>query len=396
MTKSRFLFFILSTLIVLPILAGSLLGAAVDEPAVRGGDSLYKFLSVFTETLSLVDQTYVEETEQDTLMAAALDGVTDALDPLAVYVPKGSVESYLETRAVGIGHSGLYLLRERGMIYVLAVRAGSPAEAAGLEEGDLIAEIDGRETRRMPLWEVHQLLAGPPGTELDLHLVRYAETVESTLTLGAYGEPEPSLAIHDDVPVLTLPVFDPTTPDRVRDLLAEQLADADRLLIDLRGVAGGDVAAAYQVAGLFVEGELGRLTRRGETLETFTGDGAPWDGRIVVLTDRATLGAAEVLATVLRQKADAELVGMRTFGFAGRQTMLQLGSGGVLFLADAFYTGPDAEVLNEPLEPDLRVERRSRAFGPGEESESEEAAPDAVLDKGLELLREPAQARAAA
>lgn len=393
MTKSRFLFFIVSTVVVLPILAGSLLGAAVKEPASPGGDSLYKFLSVFTETLSLIDQTYVEETDQDTLMAAALDGVTDALDPLAVYVPERAVSSYLESRAVGLSHSGLFLLRERGMIYVLAVRAGSPAEAAGVQDGDLIAEIDGRETRVMPLWEVHQMLAGPPGTELDLHLVRYAENLETTLTLGGYEEPPPAVAFHGEIPVLTVQSIDGSAPGRVRDLLEGDLADADRLLIDLRGVAGGDVAAAYQVAGLFTEGELGRLTRRGETLATFTGDGPAWSGRLAVLTDRTTLGAAEVLATVLRQKAEAELVGSRTFGFAGRQSMLELGSGGVLFLADAFYTGPDAEVLNEPLKPDVRVDVRPRGLEDDEDAEKE---PDVVLDKGLELLREPAVERAAA
>lgn len=393
MTKSRFLFFIVSTVVVLPILAGSLLGAAVKEPAAPGGDSLYKFLSVFTETLSLIDQTYVEETDQDTLMAAALDGVTDALDPLAVYVPEKAVSSYLESRAVGLAHSGLYLLRERGMIYVLAVRSGSPAEEAEIQEGDLIAEIDGRETRVMPLWEVHQLLAGAPGTEIDLHLVRYAENVETTLTLGGYDEPQPAVAFHGDVPVLTVQSLDGSTPGRVRELLERNLEEADRLLIDLRGVAGGDMAAAYEVAGLFTEGELGRLTRRGETLATFTGEAPVWSGRIAVLTDRATLGAAEVLATVLRQKAGAELVGARTFGYAGRQSMLELGSGGVLFLADAFYTGPDAEVLNEPLEPDVRVDVRPRGF---DEEEDAEEAPDVILDKGLELLREPEAEKAAA
>ena len=395
MTKSRFLFFIASTLIVLPILAGSLLGAAVERPAIPGGDSLYKFLSVFTETLSLIDQTYVEETDQDLLMTAALDGITDALDPLAVYVPEDAVSSYLETRAVGLAHSGLYLLRERGMIYVLAVREGSPAAKAGIQEGDLIAEIDERETRVMPLWEVHQLLAGAPGTELDLHLVRYAENVETILTLGAYGDPAPSLALHGEVPVLTVPALEESTPERVREIVARDLADADRLLIDLRGVAGGDVTAAYGLAGLFVDGELGRLTRRGEVLETFTADAPVWSGRIVVLTDRATLGAAEVLATVLRQKADAELVGSRTFGHAGRQSMLELASGGVLFLADAFYTGPDSEVLNEPLEPDVRVATHPGGFEPSEEG-AEEEAPDEVLDKGLELLREPPAAERAA
>jgi carboxyl-terminal processing protease len=396
MTKSRFLFFIASTLLVLPILAGSLLGATVEEPTTRGGDSLYKFLSVFTETLSLVDQTYVEETDQDTLMAAALDGVTDALDPLAVYVPSGAVAGYLEARSVGVAHSGLYLLRDRGMVYVLAVRAGSPGEQAGVQEGDLIAEIDGRSTRVMPLWEVHELLAGAPGTELDLELIRYAESKDVHLTLGAFEERAPALAFHDDVPVLTLAALDGSTPGRVRAMLERDLAEADRLLIDLRGVAGGDAAAAYGVAGMFAGGELGYLRHRDETLETYTGDAPVWSGRIAVLTDRATLGPAEVLASVLRQKAAAELVGERTFGYAGRQSMLELGSGGVVFLADAFYTGPDAEVLDEPLQPDVPVENRPRAFGLVDEEGEQEEAPDTILDKGLELLRAPVAEKAAA
>jgi len=83
-------------------------------------------------------------------------------------------------------------------------------------------------------------------------------------------------------------------------------------------------------------------------------------------------------------------VGQRTFGYAGRQSMLELASGGILFLADAFYTGPDFEPLDEPLEPDVRVDARLRTFSQTEEGAGEdEEVPDVVLEKGLELLREP-------
>lgn len=393
MTKSRFLFFLASSLLVLPILAGSILGAAVEEPVVPGVDSLYKYLSVFTEALGLVDQTYVEESDQNALMAAALDGVTDALDPLAVYVPEEGLSDYLQARTVGSGHSGLFLLRERGMIYVLAVREGSPAAEAGIGNGDLIAEIDGRSTRVLPLWRIQQALAGPPGTEVELKLVRFAESRDATLTLRAFEEPAPELELRDGVAVVTLAAIDPSTPERVRTLLERAAeAGADRLLLDLRGVAGGDAEAAYRIAGLFAGGELGRLERRGEALETYTGEDSPaWSGRIVLLIDRATLGPAELLASVLRKKAGAEAVGQRTFGYAGRQSMMELGSGAVLFLADAFYTGPDLEPLDDPLEPDVRVDSRSRTFGQTEEGAEGEEAPDVVLEKGLELLREPVE-----
>jgi len=391
MTKSRFLFFLASSLLVLPILAGSIVGAAVEEPAVPGGDSLYKYLSVFTETLGLVDQTYVEESDQGALLGAALDGVTDALDPLAVYVPEDAVAGYLQARDVGSDHSGLFLLRERGMVYALAVRDGSPGAEAGVEEGDLIAEIDGRSTRVMPMWEIQKVLAGAPGTEVSLKLVRFAETKDATVALRPFEAPAPVLEVRDGVAVVTLAAIDRDAPERVRGLLERaREAGADRLLLDLRGVAGGDAEAAYEVAGLFAGGDLGRLERRGEALEGFTGGEPLWTGRIVVLTDRATLGPAELLASVLRQKAAAETVGQRTFGYAGRQSMLELASGGILFLADAFYTGPDFEPLDEPLEPDVRVDARLRTFSQTEEGAGEdEEVPDVVLEKGLELLREP-------
>lgn len=393
MTRSRFLFFAVSTALVLPILAGSLLGAASGKDNLPFGDSLYKYLSVFTETLGLVEQAYVEEADVDTLMNAALDGVTDALDPLAVYVPKAALAGYIAAREVGAAHSGLLVLRERGMVYALAVQPGSPAEAAGIEDGDLISEIDGRSTRVLPLWEIQELLAGKPGTRLPIRAVRYTDTLDLPVTLARFEPPAPAVEEHRGVPVLVLGEIDSEMVPRVRELLAER-ADAGRLVIDLRGLAGGDMAAAYELASLFAGGDLGQLRRRDETLATFASEGPLWTGEIAVLTDRVSLGAAEVLASVLRQKAGAELVGQRTFGFAGRQTRLDLASGGVLFLADAFYTGPDGEPLREPLEPDIRVEA---TFSFNESAEEDDAeTPDRTLEKALDHLLAPAAEAAAA
>ncbi len=397
MSRSRFLFFIASTALVLPILAGSLLGAASQDQAAPRGDSLYKYLSVFTESLGLVQQTYVEPTDPDGLMNAALDGITDALDPLAVFVPRDSLPAYLEARRVGTGRSGIFPLRERGMIYVLAVTPGSPADEAGVESGDLIAEIQGQETRVMPVWKLEEILAGKPGTEVKLKLVRFAENVETKLTLADFPAPRPKLEEHEGVSVLTIPDFDDRTANEVSAILG-RLGERDKLLVDLRDTAAGDPQVAYRVAGLFAAGELGRLQERDRPLETYTGKGGAWKGRIVVLTDRSTLGAAELLATVLRQKAGAELVGEHTFGYAGRQSQIELSGGSALFLADAFYTGPDLKPLDEPLQPDERVDALERTFSETEEGLEEKGAepPDLILEKGIERLQAPPEAKKAA
>jgi hypothetical protein len=136
-----------------------------------------------------------------------------------------------------------------------------------------------------------------------------------------------------------------------------------RLLIDVRGVCSGEPEVAYAVANLFANGDLGVLKRRSEELKAFNNAGQPaWQGKIVVLVDRGTLGAAEVFASVLRQKVKAELVGERTFGHAGKLGMTELSTGGRLLYTEAFYTGPDKEPIREGLKPDLLVDERSRTF----------------------------------
>jgi carboxyl-terminal processing protease len=378
-------FFALSAIAVLALLGGGLIGATPG--ADDDEDSLYKHLSVFTEVLSRIRQAYVEESDLDSLMAGALDGTTDALDPFSLYVPPDEVGPYLEARSAGNHFTGLTLLKERGVAFVVAVDPGSPAAAAGIEVSDLVAKIDDRSTRTMPLWEVEEMLAAAPGTRLDLELIRTGETVNVELELRPFDPPPVEFeqaAGEPPVGVIRIARFESATAAGVQSVLAlAREQQRERLLIDLRGVAGGDPAAAYAVAELFAEGELGTLKRKDEVLESFAGEGeAAWTGSLVVLVSRGTLGPAELLASVLRQKAGAELVGERTFGWAGRRDSAEIGNGGRLFFTSAFYTGPDGEPLMASLEPDVRVDATQRTF-----EQRDVPLGDLILERGLERLR---------
>ena len=103
--RSRFLFFLLSVALLVPIVSATLLGAmsASDDE----DDSLYKYLAVFSEVLSLIRRTYVEPTEMEGLFAGALDGTTDALDALSTYVPAAATETFRQALQVRGGRSGL-------------------------------------------------------------------------------------------------------------------------------------------------------------------------------------------------------------------------------------------------------------------------------------------------
>lgn len=384
MNRTRIAFFLGSAVVVLSLLSGSLLGAAGDrQDAANGDDSLYKHLSVFSEVLTLIRQAYVDAPDVDALMAGALDGTTDALDPFSLYVPEGELEAYRLAREVGTRHSGLTILKERGVAYVVAVDPGSPAAEAGIEPGDLVTEIDGRNTRIVPLWDVTEVLAGAPGATVQLELLRLGEPVSVELELASFTPPAPTLEVRDGVAVLRVPSFLPETAIRVRDLLAGAVeAGHDRLVVDLRGVAGGDPEIAYRIAELFAGGDLGALTAKGKSLASFRAAAEPlWSGPMVVLVTRGTLGPAELLAEVLRQSAGAELVGERSFGWSGRQDWADLPSGGRLYFTDAFYAGPDGTPIAEGLEPDLRVDRTSF-------DERERPLDELILDRGVERVRE--------
>jgi carboxyl-terminal processing protease len=382
MNRSRVVFFLLSAVLVFPILAGALLLAA-DRQEPQQEDSFYKYLAIFSEVLGLIRQAHVDEPNMNALMSGALDGTTDALDPFSLYIPAGQVEGYLEARSVGRRHSGMTLLKESGVAYVVSVEKGSPAGVAGVQPGDLISKVDGRTTRLMPLWEIQELMAGKPGTRVELDLLRLGEAVKATFELKPFDPPAPSLEVLDRAVVLRLPNFDGETASQVRELLGQAAGKANgRLLVDLRGVSSGESKEAYATARLFANGDLGALMRRGQEVEAFTGQEAPaWKGKLVVLVDRGTLGPGEVFASVLRQKAGAELVGERTFGYAGRQEMAELSSGGRLLITGAFYAGPDRKPLNESLKPDLVVNERSRVF-----LERDVPMTELILRRGISRL----------
>ncbi len=384
MNRSRILFFLVSAVLVFPLLAATLVRAAADKQVKPGDDSFYKYLSVFSETLGLVRQAYVDEPDMSTLMASALDGTTDALDPFSLYVPASAISTYNQAAGIGRRYSGLTLLKERGIAYVVAVEKGSPGGAAKVRPGDVIAKINGRSTRLMPLWEMQQALTEKPGTKINLEVIRLGEPVQVSFDLKPFDPPPVSLEdVEGGVTMLHIPSFDKDTVQEVRDALDKNRGKIkDRLLIDLRGVSSGDPEVAYATARLFSSGDLGALMRRAEEVKAFRADEKPvWQGKMVILVDRGTLGASEVFATVLRQKEKAELVGERTFGHAGRLGSAELSTGGRLLYTEAFYTGPDKKPLNQALKPDLLVDERSRTY-----LEKDTPIDDLILRHGVRRL----------
>lgn len=388
MTRGR-LIFTLTSLLTVFLLAGGTMTAANNRQSDDGSDSLYKYLTVFTEVFSLVDRAYVDEQDPALLVDGALEGTLDALDPFSMFIPAGHMDSWKLLRDVGIRHSGMLVLKERGVVYVVAVEPGSPAAEAGFESQMIISEIDGQRTRLMHLLDIQAAFAGPVGKTLALERIEQGQKETLELTLAEYPTPPVELRVEQGQAVLRIPAFRGTAAQDVEASLmalmdegAEAMAgltDRGRLLLDLRGVVGGDPEVAYAMAELFAGGKLGGLRGRQGELESFENAGQTvWNGhKLGILMNRSTQGPAELLATILHQSSGAELLGENSFGHAGREGVVELSSGASLALTQAFYTGPDDEPLNEGLEPDERLRP---------DLDDEESGRDSVLEKALEWM----------
>jgi len=383
LNRSRSLFLTVSLAVLLPVATGVLWSAVTATRSDDGDDSLYKYLSIFSEAFGLVRSSYVDSPDQDALLGGALDGVGDALDPFSTLVPADAAADYERALDVGSSRSGLLLAKDHGVVFVVAVAPDSPGAKAGLRRGDLVAEIDGEQTRAVPLWRAVRKLAGEPGQAVELRILRDGEPAKHELVLGDFPRAEPTLGEVRGVRVLTIPGFDSATAGRVRALLGEVAAGgAGRLVVDLRRAAGGEADAAYATGALFVRGALGQLARRGVAEREFRSDVEPvWKGQAVVLVDGATLGAGEVLAAILREGAGARLVGLKTFGWAGERGYVELGGGARLHLTTAFYTGPQGHEIGDGLTPDLLVDDLSRHL-----EERDRPLEELILDRGIDLL----------
>jgi carboxyl-terminal processing protease len=391
MTGNRTRFLVVSAVVTISMVAASWV-AAQSRREAPAPDSLYKYLSVFTEVLGLVRQAYVKDTDVDSLMAGAYEGAADSLGPFTVYVPPQQVADYRRLRQKPGPDTGLYMLRERGWLYVVGVAQGSAAERAGFERGDLVSKVDGQPTRELQVWQIEQQLAGKRGETVPISVLRQGDAKQMQLKVDEEKtEATTSVKRVREVPVLRIARFGADTAAAVEGELQKLArAHADKLAIDLRGVAGGDAEIAYQVADYLVSGDMGVLEARDQVKQRFTAAGEPlWKGRLVVLTDRGTLGAAEVLAKVLDEAAEATLVGEPTFGHAGRQGQVELASGAVVELTDAFYTGPKGKPLTESIEPDQEVDERSRTL-----REKDLSLDELILQRGVGALEKPPVAAA--
>lgn len=381
-TRTRLSVLLISTPLLAFIVIGGILGRA------SAGDGTFRHLSVFGDVVSLILNNYVEEVKVDHVMAGAMRGLADGLDPDSAYLTPDEVKAIDESGPCAslfpssacangqpAGDVGVELTRQY-YLRVIAARDGSPAAKAGLQTGDYVRAIDDKPTRDMSVWEGARMLRGTPGSHVKLTMIRgnaadphvidlVRETTPGTLVSGRLLPP--------DIGVIRIASFGTGTADRVRDKVDELTkAGAHNLIIDLRHTAEGPYASAIDTARLFVKsGTLVQLAGRDpqetppderspspverpakvsasaivETIAAKPGDGSI-SVPVTVLATTGTSGAAELFVAALDGNKRADIVGERTLGRAGVQKLVRLPDGRGLWLTYERYVTPGGDVIS--------------------------------------------------
>lgn len=431
--RSKFALILLSASLALYTVVGGWISTRAQQPANDPNAQL----RIFESVLQHIQNDYVDEPNMEKVRAGALRGLAYGLDPYSTYLTSDQVREYNENRKdtqVGIGAE---LSQVASYLYVIAPTKGSPADQAGVRAGDIIEYIDGKATRDISLYDAKQLLNGPSNSEVKLRILR-ANSRPLTLAVkrASFRSPAAEARVEPGrIGVLRINSFSEgesvDARARLQDLIRQGV---QKLVVDLRGTAGGSINEAVAVANFFIkEGMLAQTTgREGKTLKTFSADAkaAIFSGPVVALIDTGTAGAAEVLASALLERNRGQIVGEKSFGAGAEQQLFTLRGGDGLLLTtvkwatasgkpflgeDRAHSGvtPSLEVkrpdLAEAIDPEALTGNDDDPVGkPNNPNERRDLAPepnvskpvteDVQMKKALELLREskPTQLQRAA
>ncbi|MFJ9088646.1 S41 family peptidase [Streptomyces sp. NPDC102384] len=291
---------------------------------------------------------------------AAQDAVSRSGDRWGSVYSRGEYEEFeqsLDGEYTGIG------LRARriadGSVQVSKVGQGSPAQRAGIREGDRIAAVDGEPVTGHPVTEVLALLRGKhAGTPVHVGLQRGTRAWSETLRRANLStDSVTSAQLPDGAALVKVSAFTKGVGDQVRTAVGAAPPRAG-VVLDLRGNSGGLVTEAVRASSAFLDGGLvATYDVRGAQRALHAQRGADTSRPVVVLVDSGTMSAAELLTGALQDRGRAVVVGSRTFGKGSVQMPSRLPDGSVAELTVGHYRTPSGRAVDgRGITPDLETE----------------------------------------
>ena len=333
---------------------GLMYGQKINPSAAPGGDAdVRDSLHTFTDVYSVVEQNYAEPVNPDkAIYNGAIPGMLHVLDPHSNFFDPKAYSLLREDQRGKYYGVGMTVGPRNNKVIVIAPFVGTPAYRAGIRPGDIIVAVDGKPTDNMSTGDVADLLKGPKGTTVHITIVR--EGADKPLEFAVVRDeiPRYSVDLHflirPGVGYMHVSGFNETTEKEVADAL-DQMGDLKGLILDLRQNPGGLLSEGVGVADKFLrKGQLivshhGRSSPEKRYVATH-GDGGK-EYPLVVLVNRGTASAAEIVAGAIQDHDRGLIVGETTFGKGLVQTVYPLSENTGLALTTAKYYTPSGRLI---------------------------------------------------
>lgn len=362
-------------LALLVVVLATLITTTMHRSSVAAGND-YESIELFTDVLSIVKKSYVEEVDTKKLIYGAINGMLSSLDPHSSFMsPETYKEMKIETKG-SFGGLGIEISIKEGILTVISPIEDTPAYKAGIKAGDQILKIDDKYTKDLTIMDAVKRMRGTKGTKVTLSIMRegFEKPKEFPLVRDIIQVKSVKFKTLDEgYAYLRIAQFQEKTADDLHKAL-ESLNEANKgkirgLVLDLRNDPGGLLDQAVRVAENFLdEGKLIVYTegRDKESQMRFTsrkGDKQP-NYPIVVLINSGSASASEIVAGALQDHKRAVVMGVQSFGKGSVQTILPLSDNSGLRLTTARYYTPNGRSIQaKGISPDIVVDRIELASG---------------------------------
>jgi len=331
-----------------------------------------QYFTLIRNVFDFIQRHYVREVEANVLFEGAVSGMLNSLDdPYTAFLPESEMTALTHTTHGTFGGVGLFVSKPNtprpdgrpNFLEVASPIEGTPGWRAGINSGDLIITIDGEPTDRLTSDEAVTRLRGQPGTDVTI-LIRRGDRLEFpvTITRAVIEVPTVRYEMIGNIGYLRLLTFTPMTVDRARDAINDFRSKGyTGVILDLRNNYGGLLNAAVGVSNLFFDGGVVVSTRSRIASENqfFHARGRAAISQnipIIVLINRGSASAAEIVAGALKDHGRAFLVGERTFGKGSVQQVYPLGNAGFKITTALYYTPSGASIDRIGIPPDREVQ----------------------------------------
>jgi len=337
--------------------------------AAQGGGSDYESIELFTDVLSIVKKSYVEEVDTKKLIYGAINGMLTSLDPHSSFMPPDTYkEMKIDTKGA-FGGLGIEITIKDGLLTVISPIEDTPAFKAGIKAGDQILKIDDKFTKDLTITDAVKKMRGVKGTKVTLTIMREGldKTKEFVLERDIIQvKSVKSKVLDDGYGYVRISQFQEKTDDdlekALKNLQSEQ-KPLKGLVLDLRNDPGGLLDQAVRVCEHFIdEGKLIVYTegREKDSKMRFTSrkGGKEPNYPIVVLINSGSASASEIVAGCLQDHKRAVVMGTQSFGKGSVQTIIPLSDNSGLRLTTARYFTPSGRSIQaKGITPDITAEK---------------------------------------